>query len=181
MFDIGIPSLSASVLGTALLIFTLRVTDVSMGTVRTIMITRGMRKWATLIGFVEVTIWVVAISQVITNLDNVLTVLAYSGGFAIGTMLGMWIESKMALGHVEVHIISPTKGAEVAAKIRKAGYGATILQALGLEGPVSLINIVVSRKQLPAVLGLVNEIDATSFVTVEDARSVIHGYGKLVK
>jgi uncharacterized protein YebE (UPF0316 family) len=62
MFDIGIPSLSASVLGTALLIFTLRVTDVSMGTVRTIMITRGMRKWATLIGFVEVTIWVVAIS-----------------------------------------------------------------------------------------------------------------------
>jgi uncharacterized protein YebE (UPF0316 family) len=110
-----------------------------------------------------------------------LTVLAYSGGFAIGTMLGMWIESKMALGHVEVHIISPTKGAEVAAKIRKAGYGATILQAQGLEGPVSLINIVVSRKQLPAVLGLVNEIDATSFVTVEDARSVIHGYGKLVK
>ena len=181
MFDFGIPSLRDPVLGTALLIFALRVTDVSMGTVRTIMIIRGMRKWATLIGFVEVTIWVVAISQVITNLDNVLNILAYGGGFAAGTLLGMWIESKMALGHVEVHIISQTKGAEIAAKIRKVGYGATTLRAQGLSGPVPLVNTVVSRKQLPAVLGLVNEIDTTSFVTVEDARQVMHGYGKLVK
>jgi uncharacterized protein YebE (UPF0316 family) len=181
MFDIGVSSLSGQLIGTALLIFALRVTDVSMGTIRTIMITRGMRMWATLLGFVEVTIWVVAISQVIANLDNIVTVLAYSGGFAAGTLLGMWIESKMALGYVEVHIISQTEGAEIATNIRKAGFGATILQAQGLTGPVPLITTVVSRKQLPTVLGLVNEIDATSFVTVEDARQVVHGYAKLVK
>ena len=51
-------------LANALFIFGLRVTDVSMGTVRTIMVLRGMRKVAALIGFVEVSIWVVAVSRV---------------------------------------------------------------------------------------------------------------------
>ena len=63
MFGFDITSLSAQVLGTALLIFSLRVTDVAMGTVPTIMILRDMRKWATLIGFVEVTIWVVPLAR----------------------------------------------------------------------------------------------------------------------
>ena len=77
-----------------LLIFCLRIVDVSLGTVRLIMVTRGIRKWAVLIGFFEVTIWVVAISQVMSNLNNVWNVLAYSGGFASGTFVGMYLESR---------------------------------------------------------------------------------------
>ncbi len=83
-------------IGNALLIFYLRLVDVSLGTVRLIMIGRGRRKIAPLLGFVEVTIWVVAISQVITNLDNIFNILGYSGGFAAGTLVGMWIEDKLA-------------------------------------------------------------------------------------
>ena len=67
------------------------------GTVRLIMVTRGIRKWAVLIGFVEVTIWVVAISQVISNLNNVWNILGYSGGFAAGTFVGMYLENRLAL------------------------------------------------------------------------------------
>ena len=174
-------SLSSQVLGAACLIFVLRVTDVSMGTVRTVMIIRGMRKWAALIGFIEVTIWVVAISQVMSNLDTVWTILGYSGGFATGTLLGMWIEGKLAFGHMDVHIISMTKGQEIAQKARQAGFGATLLQAEGQSGPVYLIDVVAPRKQIAALLRLVNEVDATSFVTVEEARQVVRGYQQLVK
>jgi len=170
-----------TILGNTLLIFCLRLTDVSMGTIRTIMIMRGMRKWAALIGFVEVSIWVVAISRVIGHLDNVWSVFGYSGGFAAGTLLGMWIEDKLALGYVDVHIISTSKGAEIVQKIREAGYGATQLQAEGQSGLVTLIGVVAPRKQVADIMALVNEIDETSFVTVDETRQVVRGYRRIAK
>lgn len=179
MFEI--PSLDLQVLAGMLLIFCLRITDVSMGTVRMLMVMRGMRKWAVLIGFIEVTIWVVAISQVMSNLNNVWNVLAYSGGFATGTFVGMYLENRLALGNVGVHVISLKKGAEIAAKVRKAGYGATELPALGQSGLVWRISIIVPRKQKPAVLALITEVDPTAFVTVDDMRRVDRGYGRLAK
>lgn len=179
MFEI--PSLDLQILAGMLLIFCLRITDVSMGTVRLIMIMRGIRKWAVLIGFVEVTIWVVAISQVMSNLNNVWNVLAYSGGFAAGTFVGMHLENRLALGNVAIRIVSLKKGAEIADMVRKAGYGATKLSAEGKSGLVSLVDIVAPRKQKPAILALINEIDTTAFVTVEDIRRVDRGYGRLAK
>jgi len=170
-----------TIAGNALLIFTLRVTDVSMGTVRTTMIIRGQRKWAAMIGFVEVTIWVLAISRVISNLDTIWNIIGYSGGFATGTLLGMWIENRLAIGYANLHIISRTKGGEIAAQVRKAGYGATELQAEGQSGPVYLINVVVPRKEVEDLILLINEIDATTFVTVEDTRRVVRGYRRLAK
>jgi uncharacterized protein YebE (UPF0316 family) len=168
-------------LSNALFIFALRLTDVSMGTVRTIMVMRGMRKVAALIGFVEVSIWVVAISRVIGNVDSIWSVLGYSGGFAAGTLLGMWIEDKLALGHVYVHVISMDKGLEIAHQIRKAGHGATQMQAEGRTGPVHLIEVVAPRRQVKNILRLVNQVDAESFVTVEEARQVMRGYLRAVK
>jgi uncharacterized protein YebE (UPF0316 family) len=169
------------IVGNALLIFGLRLTDVSMGTVRTIMVLRGMRKIAALIGFVEVSIWVMAISRVIGNLDSVVSVLAYGGGFAAGTLLGMWIEDKLALGHVYIQVVSTHKGPEIAQTIREAGFGATQVQAEGQSGPVHLIDVVVPRKRSKKLLHLVNEIDDRSFVTVEEARQVMRGYYRAIK
>jgi uncharacterized protein YebE (UPF0316 family) len=170
-----------STLANALLIFSLRVIDVSMGTVRTIMIMRGMRKWAALIGFVEVSIWVMAISRVIGSVDNILSVIGYGGGFATGTLLGMWIENQLALGHVDIRIISMTKGQEIARQIRQAGYGATQIQAEGQSGPVYVTSVVAPRKQMRDVIRLVNKVDATAFVTVEEARRIVRGYQRVVK
>jgi uncharacterized protein YebE (UPF0316 family) len=167
--------------GNTLLIFFLRVTDVSMGTVRTIIIMRGMRKWAALIGLVEVSIWVVAISRVIGNLDTIWNVIGYSGGFATGTLLGMWIEDKLALGYVDIRIVSTCKGPEIAQLIRQAGYGATQLQAEGQSGPVYMTSVVAPRKQVADVIRLVNKVDATAFVTVEEARHIVRGHQRLIK
>ena len=168
-------------LGTALLIFFLRVTDVTMGTIRMTMVMRGQRKYAAVIGFFEVTVWVLAISKVIANLDTVWNVIAYSGGFATGTMLGMVIENRLAIGYSGIHAISMTKGAEVATVIRDAGYGATQMRAEGQSGPVYLIDVIVPRKEVQNVLRLINEVDATTFVTVEDTRQVLRGFYRIVK
>jgi len=176
-----LPSLDLQILAGMLLIFCLRVLDVSMGTVRMIMIVRGLRTWSVLIGFVEVTIWVAAISQVMSNLNNVWNIVAYSGGFAMGTFVGMQLESRLALGNVNIDIVSLQKGAEIAARVHEAGYGATKLSAEVQSGPVSMIGIVVPRKQKPVILALIREIDPTAFVTVEDIRRVDWGHGHLAK
>jgi uncharacterized protein YebE (UPF0316 family) len=168
-------------MGNALLIFCLRLTDVSLGTVRMIMVTRGMRKIAALMGFIEVTIWVVAITRVLGNMDNVISIVAYSGGFACGTLLGMGIEERLALGHVRVRIISMDKGQEVARVIREAGFGATLVRAEGQSGPVFMVDVVVARKEIQEINRLVNQVDATAFMTVEDARRVLRGYQRVGK
>ena len=162
--------------GNALLIFCLRLIDVSLGTVRLIMIGRGRRKIAPLLGFVEVTIWVVAISQVITNLDNVFNILGYSGGFAAGTLVGMWIEGKLALGHVGISIISTNQGEKIVQKLRKADYGVTELTGSGRSGMVNLITTIVPRKDVEDVLWLVNHADPKSFIAIDDMKAVQRGY-----
>jgi len=168
-------------LGRALLIFLLRVIDVSMGTVRTTMIVRGHRVWAAVIGFFEVTIWILAIGQVLSNLDSIINVVFYSGGFAAGTVLGMWIGDRLALGHADVHVVSTKKGEEIADRLRQAGFGATLLRARGQSGPVSIINVTTSQRTVAEIIRLVNEVDATAFVTVDEARSVVRGYQRIAK
>jgi uncharacterized protein YebE (UPF0316 family) len=168
-------------IGNALLIFCLRLVDVSLGTVRMIMINRGQRKIAPLLGFVEVTIWVIAISQVITNLDNIFNILGYSGGFAAGTLVGMWIEDRLALGHVEISIFSTTQGQKIVHKLRQADYGVTELTGNGRSGVVNLITTIVPRRDVKNIFQLVNQTDPKSFIAVDDMKDVKRGYMHIVK
>ncbi len=165
-----------AVLINAALIFVLRVCDVSLGTTRTIMVTRGHRYWAALIGFVEVTIWVVAISRVLGHLDHPAYILAYSGGFASGTLCGMWLTDRLAIGYVNVRIISLQKSAELTEALRAAGHGVTSVPAHGRSGPVSLISVVAPRRRVGAIVSLAKATDDKAFVTVDEARQVIGGY-----
>jgi uncharacterized protein YebE (UPF0316 family) len=159
-------------------IFCLRLIDVSLGTVRLLMIGRGQRKIAPLLGFVEVTIWVVAISQIITNLDKIVNVLAYSGGFTAGTLVGMCIEDRLPLGYVGISIFSTTKGKEIARQLRQADYGVTELIGSGQSGIVNLLTTIVPRKD---VFQLVDQIDPKSFIAVDDMKVVERGYMHVAK
>jgi uncharacterized protein YebE (UPF0316 family) len=149
---------------------------VAMGTVRMIMIGRGQRIIAPLLGFVESIIWVVAISQVITNLDNIYNILGFSGGFAAGTLVGMLLENKLALGFVGINVVSMNHGSEIIEKLRQADYGVTELYGRGQSGAVIMITTIVSRKDIKAVIQLVNEVDPQSFIAVDDMAVVKRGY-----
>jgi uncharacterized protein YebE (UPF0316 family) len=165
-----------SVITEALIIFLLRLTDVSMGTIRTIFITRGQKIFAALLGFVEICIWVMAISRVLGHLDNVWSVVGYSGGFAAGTLIGMAVEERLALGYADMHIISSRKGGEIAQALRKAGYGVTLTIGHGQNGQVTVLNAVVRRKNVQGALEVITSVDPDAFVAVEEARYIRRGY-----
>lgn len=165
----------------AVLIFCLRLTDVSMGTVRILMAVRGRRVLAGLIGFFEVTIFLVAISQVITNIGNWWNVLAYAAGFATGTIVGMTIENKLAIGLAEVNIISMGMGAQIAEGLREDGYGATEFLGVGQKNVVDMVRTVVRRREVPAVMATTSAVDDQAFVTVQEMQSAYRGRWRLRK
>lgn len=152
-------------------IFVARVVDVSIGTLRTICVVRGMRITAAVLGFFEVSIWVTAISGVLHNLNNGYNVIAYAAGFASGNALGIFIEQKLAMGMQMVRLISRTNSRAIAAGLRLAGYTVTEVKGEGLKGEVSIAFVVAARKETPHVMGLAQQIDPKVISTVEDVRS----------
>lgn len=149
-------------------IFCARVADVSMGTVRLICVTRGHRAVAVALGFVETTIWVLAVSAVFKHLDRWINVAAFAGGYATGVAVGMWIERKLALGWQVVTLMSRLAGHTVADRLRQARWMATTLDGNGHYGAVSVSLTVVPRKQVPLVVEAARQADPEVVVTIED-------------
>ncbi|GBF39207.1 DUF2179 domain-containing protein [Leptospira johnsonii] len=151
-------------------IYLARMTDVSIGTVRIILISRERKVLAALLGFVEVLLWLIVITQIMRNLSNVFCYIAYAGGFATGTFLGMVVEEKLALGHSLIRIIVPEKGEEIVQNLTQAGYRTTTLEAQGARGPVKVILSLLRRKDIPIVLGILKNTAPGAFYTIENAR-----------
>ncbi|TGK08168.1 DUF2179 domain-containing protein [Leptospira selangorensis] len=151
-------------------IYLARMTDVSIGTVRIILISRERKILAAMLGFIEVLLWLIVITQIMRNLSNVLCYIAYAGGFATGTFLGMVVEEKLALGHSLIRIIVPEKGEEIVQNLAQAGYRTTTLEAQGARGPVKVILSLLRRKEIPIVLGILKNTAPGAFYTIENAR-----------
>lgn len=162
--------------GVPLLIFAARLVDVSLGTVRIILVARGHRKVAPLVGFVEILAWLVALSQVMQHLDRPINYLAFAGGFAAGTYVGMWVEGRLALGLVAMRIIATDDASELIEALRRAHVGVTSVAARGIKGRVRLVFTVIRRKELRRVQELVRELQPKAFVSVSDVRSASEGY-----
>jgi uncharacterized protein YebE (UPF0316 family) len=134
MLTFEIPPPSAQVLWAVLLILILRVIGVTLATIRVLIMMRGKKLPAASIGFFEVLVYALAIGQVVNDLSNVWNLFGYCLGFALGTLVGMWLEERLALGYASVRIVSRYKGHAVADAIRDAGYGATVEWGQGRNG-----------------------------------------------
>lgn len=153
-----------------LIVFASRVGDVSLGTMRIILTARGKRNLAPLLGFLEVLIWIVVVSRLITYTRTPFAFLGYAAGFALGNFVGIYIEEWFAIGYVTVRVILQKRGEELFAALRKEGFGVTIFDGWGTQGPVQLIFTVVRRKDLRRVVNIIQSISPTSFFSVEDVR-----------
>lgn len=160
----------------ALLIFSLRVVDMTFDTLRVLVVMRGQKKIAWVFGFIQSLVFVVAIGSVLSQMDNPLNVVGYAAGFATGNVLGMWIEEKLAIGHILLNITSPRLGTAISEHLRSNGYAVTEIPARGKDGMVTLLNVSVLRKNVSAVQKLVKDLDAEAFITSEDVRPLRRGF-----
>ena len=160
----------------ALLVFLLRVVDISLYTLRIKTVARGRKLPAWLFGLTQSLVYLTALRVVLSDLGNWGKVIGYAAGFATGMVVGMWIEERLAIGYTHLRVISPRRGAELVERLRSRGYGVTEISAQGRDGTVSLINLSVLRKQAQQALKIVEEVDPQAFVTAEAVRSVRRGF-----
>ncbi len=158
-----------------LMIFFARICDVTIGTLRIILVAKGYKKLAPIFGFFEILIWIIAISQIMENLDNWICYLFYALGFATGNWIGMVIEARIALGIVGIRLITAKPAEELIENLRLLGYGLTSVPANGTQGPVNILYMTISRKRLKEVTVLVNKYNPGAFYTIEDVRFVNQG------
>ncbi len=157
-------------------VFVMRLTDMSLDTIRLLFTMRG-RKWLSgLIGAAQATVFILAVSKVLSGPLNPFTVIGYSAGFGAGIVVGMFVEERLAIGHAIVRVYSPLCGKVIAEALRAAGHAATEFPAQGKDGRINVVNCVVARRDISAVRAIIVEADSNAFITIDEARPVQRGY-----
>jgi len=158
-----------------LLIFCARICDVTIGTVRILLLARGHRFLVPILGFVEVMIWLLAVRQVLNNLDHWITYVAFAAGFATGNYVGMILEEKLAVGLEVIRIFTKNNTAELLAHLKNEGYGVTCVDAQGSMGKVCIIFTIVDRSEHDKIIAIIKRYNPKAFYSVEDVKKVSEG------
>lgn len=153
-------------------IFLLRIADVSIGTLRIGFLVRGRSGSAGGFSFLESLVWLAAAAQVLANLDSPVKIVAYAGGYATGTMLGVHIERWIAVGDVMMRIVAPVDSPSAAGALREAGYIVTEMNAAGRDGEVRVSFSVLPRRRVAEALRLVRTTNPQAFVAFEGTTPV---------
>ena len=148
-------------------VFLLRVADQTLGTMRSLLVARNRPIYAALIGLVESAIWIIAVSQVIKDLDDPVLIISYASGFAAGTIFGSYIENILGVGNMVVRVFSSVKDPSVAEILREAGYAVTVLNGEGRDGAVRIYLCIIPRRKLKSVLKIIKSVNPNAFVTTE--------------
>jgi uncharacterized protein YebE (UPF0316 family) len=151
-----------------IVIFLLRIVDVTLDTMRVLFMVRGRRLPAGILGFLMALVWIIAVGNAMKHLDSVWHILGYAAGYGTGTMVGITIENAVAFGLVQLRIVSKHGGVEIAEALRERGYGVTEFSGFGRDSAVEIVQSVVQRAHLNDALDIVDRFDDTAFVTVED-------------
>ena len=159
----------------ALVIFTLRIIDVSLGTLRTISVVQGRVKLSVLLGFFETFVWLTAVAQALMGIEkNPLLMLAYCGGFAAGNAVGIQIERKIAMGIVVIRMFSSQAGGAIASALSIAGWHPTTFQGIGADGPNTMIFVIAPRRRTNELLETARGVDPHIYYSVDLVREY-HG------
>ena len=157
------------------LIFFARVVDVSMGTIRVIFVSRGLKYLAPVVGFFEILIWLLAIGQIMKNLSNPMCYIAYAGGFAMGNFVGIHIAEKLSIGVVMIRVVTKNDAAQLVDFLKEKNYGVTSVDGHGTSGQVKVVFTIVPRREVRSVVELIKKFNPQAFYSIEEVGLVERG------
>lgn len=157
------------------LIFLARVVDVTMGTIRVIFVSRGLKYLAPVVGFFEILIWLLAIGQIMKNLSNPVCYIAYAGGFAVGNYVGIAIAEKLSLGVVLIRVVTAKDALPLVERLKERNYGVTCVDGHGTTGEVKVVFTVVKRREVTNIVELIKTFNPHAFYSIEEVGFVEKG------
>lgn len=164
------------IIGVGFLIFIARIVDVSLATLRILFLMRGRGINAALVGFVEAGVFILALSEVVKRLDEPVNMVFFAAGFAAGNYVGSLIEEYIAVGFVNVQVISLQCCDGMETRLRQAGFGVTSVEGCGRDGTHPILYILIKRRELPRLIEIIQQEDQQAFVSIMDTRRIVGGY-----
>jgi uncharacterized protein YebE (UPF0316 family) len=161
-----------------ILIFVARICDVSIGTIRMIYVSKGLKVLASVLGFFEVSIWILAIGQIMKHMGSIVCFLAYGSGYAMGNYIGILLEEKLSIGTVIMRIIPRDDATNLITQLRSQSIGLTVVDGEGSMGKVKVIFSVIQRQDINFIINVINEHNPSAFYSVEDVKVVKEGIFK---
>jgi uncharacterized protein YebE (UPF0316 family) len=158
-----------------LMIFASRIGDVTLGTLRHVLTARGHKNLSPILGFFEVLIWIVVVSQIMKQANNFACYIGWAGGFAAGNYIGLLIEERIALGLQIIRIITHEECSALIKELQHCNHGTTVVNAEGSKGPVKIILTVVKRKNIDPIIKIIQKHNPDAFYSIEDIRDVNRG------
>lgn len=169
------------ILGLCIKIFLVRILDVSLGTLRTIITVKGRNTLASMVGFIEVFVWfVIAREALNTDVDSIWIAISYSLGFATGTYIGGVLSDRFISGTLSVQVVTSSKDSKVLNKIRQEGYGMSVIDIKGKDDGQGkyMLFIEINKKNMSHLKNMIKEIDEKAFIVVNETKYVQNGYFK---
>lgn len=163
-------------------IFLVRILDVSLGTVRMILLVRGKRTISSIVGFIEISIWFAVVREALnTSTSNLWIIFAYAGGFAAGTYIGSYLSEKFIKGSLGVQIITK-KNNKMLSHLRDSGYAVSVVDIKGFDEKTDkyMLFIEVNKRHFNHLQNLVKSIDKKAFIVVTETKYVQNGYFKQI-
>ena len=163
-------------------IFFARLIDVSLGTVRTIFTVKGKNFTASLIGFIEITVWFLVVKEALNITNNGFFIaFSYSLGFSVGTFIGGKISKKFIKSNLEVQVILSNKSDKIINELHNAGFGVTKLEVSGKNNSSYMLYINIRNNSLDKLKKIINKLDKASFLVVNETQYVKNGYFNVIK
>ena len=159
-----------------LFVFAMRLTDMSLDTLRLLFVMRGRKLLSAGIGAIQATVFILAVSAVLSGPLNVFTVAGYALGFAAGVLVGMAVEERLAIGYSYLRVYSPGSGKAIADALRESGHAVTEFTARGKDGLLTVVNCVIARRDAARARAIIEKIDPHAFITIDEARALQRGY-----
>ncbi len=154
------------------MIFAARIVDVTIDTLRIVYITKGDKILAPVLGFFQILIWLIAITRIMKNIDNVACYFAYASGFAVGNYIGLILEEKFAMGIQMIRIVTQVDASQLINKLHSNGLTTTSVEADSNQGKVHIIFLIVQRTRINSIITLIKLFNPKAFYSIEDIRSV---------
>lgn len=163
-------------------IFFARLIDVSLGTVRTIFTIKGKNLIASVIGFIEITVWFLVVREALNTMENGFFIaFSYALGFSVGTFIGGIISKKFIKSNLEVQVILSSKNDKVISTLHEVGFGVTKIEVSGKNNNSYMLYINIKDKDLNKLKNLISKLDKNAFLVVNETQYVRNGYFNLIK
>lgn len=163
-----------------IIIFLGKIVEVSLGTLRIVLINRGERLIGSFIALIEITLWLIIAGNVLSDYQSdPLKMLAYALAYALGNYVGSWLEERLAFGlcSMQTVVMDQETSDKICEALRQNGFGVTELTAQGRDDETRFMLISTLRRKLAdEAIALVQGIAPNAMITVSDVKSQRSGY-----